>query len=153
MSPLPASDRRPLAEAPIDISHVEALIDQFGPVRLTVFGLPSQARLTAGRLNHDGSWTVRPNELAGLAVRAPEDLPEFDIELVPELEPSVGATAQIDCGALVTGDGGGEDRDDSDAPQTVDHGSWVDLHRDRAIASEPRGDAASGGGWVAALDG
>ena len=153
MSSVSASNRRSIVEAPIDVSDVEALIDRFGPVRLTVLGLPSQARLTAGRLNYDGSWTVRAGELAGLAVRAPKDLPEFDIELVPELEPSVGAAVQGESTALATQEPDGDEPDDWDASRPADPQSWIDARREPGRASAQGDDTAQGGGWVAALDG
>ncbi len=153
MSSLPVPDRRRLVEAPIDVSHVEALIDRFGPVRLTVLGLPSQARLTAGRLNYDGSWTVRSNELAGLAVRAPKDLPEFDIELVPELEPDVGAPALAGSNPVVRHDTVDAGIDDWEPEQPADPQSWIESRNASGPPPAPAGRAASGGSWVAALDG
>ena len=153
MSPLPVPDRRRLVEAPIDVSHIEALIDRFGPVRLTVLGLPSQARLTAGRLNYDGSWTVRSGELAGLAVRAPEDLPEFDIELVPELEPDVGVPMAAGRGPAVQGDVPDAGADDWEPTQPADPHSWIDARRGLATSPASAGTVVSGGSWVAALDG
>lgn len=150
MSSLPVPDRRRLVEAPIDVSHIEALIDRFGPVRLTVLGLPSQARLTAGRLNYDGSWTVRSGELMGLAVRAPEDLPEFDIELVPELEPDMGAPVAPGRSPVVQDGTADAAADDWEPTHPADPHSWIDARRGPGTSPEA---AASGGSWVAALDG
>ncbi len=153
MSSLPVPDRRRLVEAPIDVSHVEALIDRFGPVRLTVLGLPSQARLTAGRLNYDGSWTVRSNELAGLAVRAPKDLPEFDIELVPELEPELGTSTSAGGSPIIRHDTADAGIDDWEPTQPADPQSWIESRSGSGAPPAPAGTAASSGSWVAALDG
>lgn len=157
MPPSHSPDDGPMVEAPIDVSHVLALAETYGPVKVTVLGLPLQARLTAGRLNPDGSWTVGWGELAGLAIRAPRDLPEFDMELVPELDEDAVPEAAAPAQAAQPADPPGQDAaaadDDGPPPQAGAHRSWTEAEPAGAKRPAPSAPARTGASWVDFLDG
>ncbi len=64
-----------LEDNAVPLSISAALVDTDGSESLSIVisGLPVGARLSAGVNNGDGSWTLRPTELAGLTVTPPGD--------------------------------------------------------------------------------
>ncbi|PKH05608.1 Ig-like domain-containing protein, partial [Moritella sp. Urea-trap-13] len=63
----------------------------------TISGIPSDASLTAGELNNDGTWTLTPAEAADVKVIVETDYPAFDVSVVA----NITDTAVID-GETVT---------------------------------------------------
>ncbi|MGJ3259318.1 MAG: LamG-like jellyroll fold domain-containing protein [Rhodospirillales bacterium] len=85
------------ADIPLDISA--ALTDTDGSETLSVkiSGVPNEAELSAGTDNQDGSWTLTPEQLAGLTIRPPQDSDD-DFTLTIEatsVEQSTGDTAVV----------------------------------------------------------
>ena len=78
---------------PLDLSGVEALAAEHGPLRLRIAGLPPVVRLSAGDRQPDGSWLVGPAGWRDLTLFAPPDVPDFDLELLPEPDEAPAAPA------------------------------------------------------------
>lgn len=153
MTPAPFHDDAAMVDAPIDVSDVIALGEQYGPVRLTVLGLPSQARLTAGRLNPDGSWTVGWRELSGVAVRAPRNLPEFQLELLPELEDGTEETESPDAQPSETTVQTAADTGDAEIARPAGpHRSWVEGNTAAGERPAQPAHPPVGVSWVDILD-
>ncbi|MEQ8320498.1 MAG: tandem-95 repeat protein, partial [Rhodospirillales bacterium] len=57
----------------LDITSALSDVDGSESLSITVAGIPDGATLSAGIINGDGSWTLTPAELAGLAVIFPEN--------------------------------------------------------------------------------
>jgi hypothetical protein len=70
-----AADAAGREDQPIALALSAALLDRDGSEALSVVvsGLPEGARLSAGINNGDGSWTLSPAQLPGLAVTPPAD--------------------------------------------------------------------------------
>ena len=113
----------------IDLDISAALTDTDGSETLSIkiSGVPNGAALSAGTDNGDGSWTLSPEQLAGLTVTPPTDSDE-DFTLTVEatsVEQSTGDTAVVtgtipvivnavaDAPSVAAGDG------DGDVGQTV----------------------------------
>jgi extracellular elastinolytic metalloproteinase len=62
---------------PIPLSITATLTNTGGPevLSVTVGGVPTDATLSAGTDNGDGSWTLTPAQLAGLTLTVPDNLP------------------------------------------------------------------------------
>ncbi|WP_144186948.1 Ig-like domain-containing protein [Elioraea rosea] len=58
---------------PLSIGAALADTDGSESLSIVISGMPSGARLSAGVNNGDGSWTLRPDELAGLSLTPPGD--------------------------------------------------------------------------------
>ncbi len=58
---------------PLDIRAALAGDRDTAALTIAVSGLPDGARLSAGRDNGDGSWSLNPDELVGLALKPPPD--------------------------------------------------------------------------------
>jgi type II secretory pathway predicted ATPase ExeA len=56
---------------PLDIRAAPGDADDSEHLSVTIAGLPEGARLSAGQDNGDGSWRLRPSELAGLTLSPP----------------------------------------------------------------------------------
>jgi len=67
---------------PIPLSISAALNDSDGSesISITIGGVPSDATLSAGTDNADGSWTLTPDELAGLTITVLDDA-DFDLSV------------------------------------------------------------------------
>jgi hypothetical protein len=61
-------------------------------VSVTITGVPSDASLSAGTNNHDGSWTLTPDQLAGLTLTAGE-VPTTPVTLTVTATNTSGTTA------------------------------------------------------------
>lgn len=59
----------------LDLNINAQFVDTDGSETMTIIvsGLPEEARLSEGLNNGDGSWTLKPNQVNGLQVRAPDD--------------------------------------------------------------------------------
>lgn len=91
--------KAPEVTVPLDLSEVAALAARHGPLRLRIGGLPAAARLSAGDRQDDGTWLIGADHWSGLALIAPADLPDFDLEMLPEPEPDEPlpeATAELE---------------------------------------------------------
>ncbi|WNJ98133.1 LamG-like jellyroll fold domain-containing protein [Thalassospiraceae bacterium LMO-JJ14] len=79
----------------LDISAALTDTDGSETLSITISGMPNGAELSAGTDNGDGSWTLTPEQLAGLTVTPPEDS-DVDFTLSVEatsVEQSTGDTA------------------------------------------------------------
>ncbi|MBO6948692.1 MAG: DUF4114 domain-containing protein [Rhodospirillales bacterium] len=114
-------------EIELDISAALTDTDGSETLSIKISGVPNGAELSAGTDNGDGSWTLTPEQLAGLTVRPPVDS-DGDFTLTVEatsVEQSTGDTAVVtgtipvivnavaDAPSVAAGDG------DGDAGQTV----------------------------------
>ena len=91
-------------DIPLDISA--ALTDTDGSETLSVriSGVPDGAELSAGTENDDGSWSLTPEQLAGLTIKPPQDS-DADFTLTVEatsVEQSTGDTAVTSAAVAVT---------------------------------------------------
>lgn len=111
----------------LDISAALTDTDGSETLSIKISGVPNGAELSAGTDNGDGSWTLTPEQLAGLTVRPPVDS-DGDFTLTVEatsIEQSTGDTAVVtgtipvtvnavaDAPSVAAGDG------DGDVGQTV----------------------------------
>ncbi len=114
-------------EIELDISAALTDTDGSETLSIRISGVPNGAELSAGTDNGDGSWTLTPEQLAGLTVTPPADSDE-DFTLTVEatsVEQSTGDTAVVtgtipvivnavaDAPSVAAGDG------DGDVGQTV----------------------------------
>jgi len=60
-------------DIPLDISAALADTDGSESLSVTISGVPSGARLSAGSDNGDGTWTLTSDQLDGLSIRPPRD--------------------------------------------------------------------------------
>ena len=61
------------------------LTDSSETLTVTISGVPNGGTLTAGTNNGDGSWTLNPDQLDGLRVRAPQNYSgSFDLEVTAQ---------------------------------------------------------------------
>gem|GEM_PF-712768 len=66
----------------LDISSVLADSDGSESLSIIIGGVPEGARLSAGRPNEDGSWSISQDELEGLSIRPPKDSgDDFDLTI------------------------------------------------------------------------
>jgi hypothetical protein len=109
---------------PLGLGGLAAGIANIAGLTVTVDGVPDAARLSAGHFLGDGSWSVRPAELQGLALRPSPGrnrncrlsvrLRKIDKDMgdafsiggststsmaMPEVPPSPAPTARSRCGA------------------------------------------------------
>jgi hypothetical protein len=64
----------PLRSFPLALEPVLAPFRKHRKLNLRVERMPQLARLSSGRNNGDGSWTLAPDDLEGLTLQAPENL-------------------------------------------------------------------------------
>ena len=76
-----------LVTLPLDLAGLEDLARDHGPLRLRIGGLPPSVRPSAGTRQADGTWLVGAADWPGLALIAAPDVPDFDLELIPEQDP------------------------------------------------------------------
>ncbi|WP_232308322.1 S-layer family protein, partial [Thalassospira sp. MCCC 1A02898] len=70
---------------PIALDIDAGLTDSSEILSVTISGVPDGATLTAGTNNGDGSWTLSPDQLDGLRVRAPQNYSgSFDLEVTAQ---------------------------------------------------------------------
>src|SRR3546814_19830325 len=66
-----SSDLAEDAAIPLDIAAALTDTDGSETLSITVSGMPAGAMLSAGTDNGDGSWTLAPADLQGLAITPP----------------------------------------------------------------------------------
>ncbi|MBO6520414.1 MAG: DUF642 domain-containing protein [Rhodospirillales bacterium] len=84
-------------DIPLDIAAALTDTDGSEMLSITISGVPNGAALSAGTNNGDGSWTLTPEQLAGLTVTPPADS-DVDFTLTVEAtstELSTGDTAVV----------------------------------------------------------
>ncbi len=70
---LVAEDGAGLEDSAVPVDIAAALVDPSETLSVTVDGVPDGASLSAGVLNADGSYTLSPDDLAGLTITPPEN--------------------------------------------------------------------------------
>ena len=90
-------DRAPHpSSAPLTISAALNDLDGSETLGLRVTGMPSQAWLSAGTHNSDGSWTLTANQLSGLQILFPPGTPAFALTVTAtatDHDPDSGAVS------------------------------------------------------------
>ncbi|MBO6818266.1 Ig-like domain-containing protein [Thalassospira sp.] len=82
---LDVSDASGYEDRPIALDIDAGLTDSSEILSVTISGVPDGATLTAGTNNGDGSWTLSPDQLDGLRVRAPQNYSgSFDLEVTAQ---------------------------------------------------------------------
>src|SRR3546814_3685220 len=71
-----SSDLAEDAAIPLDIAAALTDTDGSETLSITVSGMPAGAMLSAGTDNGDGSWTLAPADLQGLAITPPANRSE-----------------------------------------------------------------------------
>ncbi|MBO6804695.1 MAG: calcium-binding protein, partial [Thalassospira sp.] len=82
---LDVSDASGYEDRPIALDIDAGLADSSEILSVTISGVPDGATLTAGTNNGYGSWTLNPDQLDGLRVRAPQNYSgSFDLEVTAQ---------------------------------------------------------------------
>ncbi len=120
----------------LDISSALACGGGFESLTVTVSGVPAGARLSAGRDNGDGSWSLSAGDLDGLAITPPADSDaDFTLSITTTASEAGGDTASTSAGLRVSVAGVAEDppsRRVSEASSAAR--SAISLHVSSALA-------------------
>ena len=96
----------PVATYPLDIQAALTDTDGSESLAVTIAGVPADAALSAGTNNGDGSWTLDPDQLAGLNLTIPGTLDTtFQLDITAQSTESDGTTAMATTNVTVTPDG------------------------------------------------
>ncbi|MEQ8503910.1 MAG: tandem-95 repeat protein [Rhodospirillales bacterium] len=96
----------PVATYPLDIQAALTDTDGSESLAITIAGVPADAALSAGTNNGDGSWTLDPDQLAGLNLTIPGTLDTaFQLDITAQSTESDGTTAMATTNVTVTPDG------------------------------------------------
>jgi extracellular elastinolytic metalloproteinase len=97
VTPTAAGDEN--APVPLDVQAALTDTDGSEVLSVTVGGVPASAVLSAGTNNGDGTWSLAPDQLAGLTLTMPDNLPgdaPFTLTVTAtSTEQSNGSTASI----------------------------------------------------------
>ena len=96
----------PVATYPLDITAALTDTDGSESLAVTIAGVPADATLSAGTNNGDGSWTLDPDQLAGLNLTVPGTMDTaFQLDITAQSTESDGGTATATTSVNVTPDG------------------------------------------------
>jgi len=96
----------PVATYPLDITASLTDTDGSESLAVTIAGVPADATLSAGTNNGDGSWTLDPDQLAGLNRTVPGTMDTaFQLDITAQSTESDGGTATATTSVTVTPDG------------------------------------------------
>ncbi|MCZ6523499.1 MAG: hypothetical protein O7A68_06505 [Alphaproteobacteria bacterium] len=120
----------------LDISSALACGGGFESLTVTVSGVPAGARLSAGRDNGDGSWSLSAGDLDGLAITPPADPgADFTLTVTVTTSEAGGDTATTGAGLQVTVAGVAEGRPSRGVSETSNAvRSAIALHVSTALA-------------------
>ena len=95
-----------IATYPLDITAALTDTDGSESLAVTIAGVPADAVLSAGTNNGDGSWTLDPDQLAGLNLTVPGTMETaFQLDITAQSTESDGGTATATTSVTVTPDG------------------------------------------------
>jgi hypothetical protein len=144
-------------DSAIALNIASALTDTDGSetLAITIGGVPNGATLSAGTDNGDGSWTLTPDQLAGLTITPPENFNgSFELAVTATSSEQDGGSANsssiltvdvtpvADAAALSTSDAAGSE--DTAIPLSIDVSS-VDPISSVVVSGMPEGATLSAG--------